>query len=77
VRQKELSTSAAYEDALTARTRLHGNDAAQSASDQVEQYRAFCLFALGRTGEAQAIAEALISASPLVEIDAADASYPD
>jgi len=69
---KDLYASAAYEDALAALTRLHGNDAA--SSEQVEQYRAFCLFALGRTGEAQAVAEALVSASALLAIDASAAS---
>jgi hypothetical protein len=71
---KDLYASAAYEDALTTLTRLHEGGAAGGASDQVEQYRAFCLFALGRSAEAQAVAEALIKKSPLVEIDAADAS---
>src|SRR5437899_6657124 len=71
---KDLYASAAYEEALTTLTRLHEGGAATGAVDQVEQYRAFCLFALGRTGEAQAVAEALVTASPLVEIDSADAS---
>ena len=71
---KDLYASAAYEEALTTLTRLHEGGAAGGASDQVEQYRAFCLFALGRSAEAQAVAEALIKKSPLVEIDAADAS---
>jgi hypothetical protein len=71
---KDLYASAAYEEALTTLTRLHEGGSGSGASDQVEQYRAFCLFALGRTSEAQSVAEALITASPLLEIDSADAS---
>jgi len=71
---KDLYASAAYEEALTTLTRLHEGGSGGGASDQVEQYRAFCLFALGRTSEAQSVAEALITASPLLEIDSADAS---
>ena len=66
---RDLYASAAYEEALTALTRLHEGGGA-AASEQVDQYRAFCLFALGRTAEAQSIAEALIAKSPLIEIDA-------
>jgi hypothetical protein len=35
----------------------------------VEQYRAFCLYALGRTGEAEQVAESLLTKAPLLEID--------
>jgi hypothetical protein len=71
---RDLYASAAYEEALSALTRLHEGAGGAAVSDQVDQYRAFCLFALGRTIEAQSIAEALISKSPLVEIETADAS---
>jgi TonB family protein len=42
--------------------------------EQVDQYRAFCLFALGRNGEAQKVAEGLISKNPMLQLDRADAS---
>jgi len=71
---KDLYASAAYEEALTTLTRLHEGAGGGGASEQVEQYRAFCLFALGRTAEAQAVAEGLVTVSPLLEIDSADAS---
>jgi hypothetical protein len=71
---RDLYASAAYEEALTALSQVHDGGAAAAVSDQVEQYRAFCLFALGRTVEARSVAERLISKSPLVEIDSADAS---
>ena len=42
--------------------------------EQVDQYRAFCLFALGRTADAQAVAEGLVKKNPMLELDATDAS---
>src|SRR5262249_41054145 len=41
---------------------------------QVDEYRAFCLFALGRQGEAESIAEAIVRRDPLARLDTADAS---
>jgi len=72
---KSLYASAAYEEALTTLSRL--NDSASSAPAelrQVDEYRAFCLYALGRTAEAESVAESLIRREPLAKLDAADAS---
>jgi TonB family protein len=72
---KDMYASAAYEDALSTLTRLH--DSAGTAAPiavQIDQYRAFCLFALGRTAEAQSVAEALIAKDPLLQLDDGDAS---
>src|SRR3954470_17033814 len=65
----DLYASAAYEEALSVLTQLH--DAAPSSipAEQIGQYRAFCLFALGRSTEAQAVAAALIESNPLIELD--------
>jgi hypothetical protein len=41
---------------------------------QADEYRAFCLYALGRTREAESIAESIIRREPLARLDAADAS---
>ena len=41
---------------------------------EIDQYRAFCLFALGRTREAEAVAESVVRANPLVDLQAADTS---
>jgi len=68
---KDLYASAAYEDALAALTRM---DATPDSAREVDEYRAFCLYALGRTSEAETVAEALIRRDPLVEIDSRDAS---
>jgi hypothetical protein len=66
---RDLYASAAYEDALTTLTRLHEGGGAGVSAEQVEQYRAFCLFALGRTAEAQSVAEGLIARNPLLQLD--------
>jgi hypothetical protein len=47
---------------------------APDVARQAEEYRAFCLYALGRTGEAESVAESLIRREPLVRLGAADAS---
>jgi hypothetical protein len=72
---KDLYASASYEAALSSLTKL--SDAESSAPDvrrQAEEYRAFCLFALGRTGEAESVAESIIKKDPFAALDPADAS---
>ena len=72
---KDLYASAAYEDALSTLTRLQASTATGAPiAAQIDQYRAFCLFALGRTAEAQSVAESLITKDPLLELDEGDAS---
>jgi TonB-like protein len=70
---KEQYASAAYEDALTTLGHIDGGGAPDLAR-QVDEYRAFCLFALGRTQEAESVAEALIRRQPLAGLDTADTS---
>lgn len=70
---KDLYASAAYEDALSTLSRLDGS-AAPGVARQADEYRAFCLYALGRTREAESIAESIIRREPLSRLDAADAS---
>lgn len=69
---KDLYALAAYEDALSALT--HAKGAASADVAQIDQYRTFCLFALGRTSEAESVAEALVRQDPLLRLDARDAS---
>jgi hypothetical protein len=72
---KDLYASAAYEDALSTLTRLQASTATGAPmAAQIDQYRAFCLFALGRTAEAQSVAESLIAKDPLLQLDEGDAS---
>ena len=70
---KELYASAAYEDALTTLGRIDGA-AAPDVARQVDEYRAFCLFALGRRQEAESAAESVIRRQPLATLDSADTS---
>ncbi|HMF96638.1 MAG TPA: energy transducer TonB [Vicinamibacterales bacterium] len=70
---KDLYASAAYEDALATLGRLDGATSAD-VSRQIDEYRAFCLFALGRTDEAESVAEALVRRQPLATLDTADTS---
>ena len=69
---KDLYASAAYEDALSALSRV--KEGAPDLAQQVDQYRAFSLFALGRTAEAESVVEAVIRRDPLVIPDSRDAS---
>jgi TonB family protein len=72
---KDLYASAAYEDALSTLTRLtEGGGAAPDLARQVDEYRAFCLYALGRTGEAESVAEAMIRRDPMMKLDSPDVS---
>jgi tetratricopeptide (TPR) repeat protein len=66
---RDLYTSAAYEEALTALTDLQKSIGAAAPLDQIDRYRAFCLFALGRSGEAQTVAESLIKKDPIIELE--------
>ena len=70
---RDLYASASYEDALNLFSRVHEENATGPVADKADEYRAFCLFALGRTAEANAVAERLISANPLLNVES-DAS---
>ncbi len=72
---KDLYASAAYEEALSTLTRLAGDGStAPDIARQVAEYRAFSLYALGRTGEAESVAESIIRKEPLTTLGAPDAS---
>ena len=67
---KDLYASAAYEDALAVLGRLQRTDSPL----EVQQYRAFCLIALGRVGEAERAIELVVSANPKYVPTAMDVS---
>jgi hypothetical protein len=71
---KDLYASAAYEDALATLSRMDSVTAPPEVVREAEQYRAFALYALGRTREAETVAEAIIRKDPLARLDSADAS---
>ncbi len=62
---KDLYAAAAYEDALTELERLRAQGGEHVRV--VDQYRAFCLLALGRAGDAQQAIEAVVAAQPLYQ----------
>jgi TonB family protein len=61
---RDLYASAAYEDALAMLNRLRSNDRPATQSRVIEQYRAFCLLALGRPNDAEQAIEAVVAADP-------------
>jgi TonB family protein len=67
---KDLYASAAYEEALAVVSRLRR----EPAQPEIEQYRVFCLIALGRQDEAQKAIETLLTADPLYAPDPAETS---
>ena len=60
---RELYASAAYEDALAVLNKLPDTNRPDETR-VVEQYRALCLLALGRTGEAERAIEAVVNGDP-------------
>jgi TonB family protein len=71
---RELYTAAAYEDALALLDRLRAASHRADDSRYIEQYRAFCLLALGRTADAERAIEAVVAAAPLYQPTDGDAS---
>jgi tetratricopeptide (TPR) repeat protein len=70
---KDLYASAASEEALATLARVSESRTIEIARE-VDQYRAFCLYALGRTAEAEAAAESVIRKDPLMPLIEADSS---
>ena len=60
---RELYASAAYEDALAVLNRLRV-PTSRDEGRTIDQYRAFCLLALGRAAEADTAIEAVVTAEP-------------
>lgn len=67
---KELYAAAAYEDALSAVAKLEGG----RPNLEAEEYRVYCLVALGRPDEAEQAVEMVLMANPEHQLDAAQAS---
>jgi TonB family protein len=70
---RDLYAAAAYEDALVTLDRLAANDAAPDRF-AINQYRAFCLLALGRTSDAERAIEAMVTDRPFYRPSDAEAS---
>jgi len=61
---RDLYASAAYEDALAVLNKLPQANQPLEETRAVEQYRALCLLALGRTAEAEHAIEAVVGGDP-------------
>jgi TonB family protein len=61
---RDLYAAAAYEDALVVLNRLRALTPPPEEGRAIEQYRAFCLLALGRTADAEEAIEAVVAAEP-------------
>src|SRR6266536_4834961 len=71
---RDLYTSAAYDDALAMLNRLRASDHPPDQSPTIEQYRAYCLLALGRAADAEQAIEAVVAAQPAYLPSDADVS---
>jgi hypothetical protein len=71
---RDLYASAAYEDALAVLNRLRSSDHPAAQARAIEQYRAFCLLALGRAADAELAIEAVVVAEPSYHPSTADVS---
>lgn len=61
---RELYAAAAYEEALNLLNLLQQREQGADEQQAIQQYRAFCLLALGRTADAEQAIEAVVSARP-------------
>jgi hypothetical protein len=61
---RELYRVAAYEEALARLDALRRSPHGPDENRSIEQYRAFCLLALGRRAEAEGAIEAVVTAAP-------------
>src|SRR5258708_21361635 len=71
---RDLYAAAEYEDALVLLNQLQPGDHAPDERRAIEQYRAYCLLALGRSADAEKAIAAVVTATPLYKPSAADAS---
>ena len=70
---RDLYASAAYAEALAELARVEATAPAPATKRDADVYRTFCLVALGRDTEAQAVAESLVRRDPMLSLD----QFPD
>ena len=72
---KNLYASAAYEDALATLSRAsESKSEPPDVARQIDLYRAFCLYALGRLKEGDVVVESLVRSDPSLQVNAAEVS---
>jgi len=70
---RDLYASAAYDEALSELAQVERDRPTPAAALETDAYRAFCLIALGRSGEADTVLESLVRKDPMLTVD----RYPD
>lgn len=71
---RDLYAAAEYEDALAVLDSLHPTDHESDERRAIDQYRAYCLIALGRSIDAERAIAAVVSVAPLYVPSGADVS---
>src|SRR5262245_48115000 len=71
---RDLYVAAEYEDALAILNKLQPGDHPAEERRAIEQYRAYCLLALGRSADAEQAIAAVVTATPLYKPAGADVS---
>jgi hypothetical protein len=71
---RDLYSAASYEDALGVLNQLRAGDHHGDEVRAIDQYRAFCLLALGRIADAEQAIEAVVAADPFFQPADADVS---
>ena len=71
---RDLYSAAAYDDALAMLNGLHASDQRPDDGRAIDQYRALCLLALGRTEEANTAIQAVVAAVPSYHLSDAEVS---
>jgi hypothetical protein len=71
---RDLYAAAEYEDALVLLNQLQPGDHAPDERRAIEQYRAYCLLALGRSADAEQAIAAVVTATPLYKPSGSDVS---
>lgn len=71
---RDLYAGASYEEALLVLNRLRSVGLPPDEVSAIEQYRAFCLLALGRAEDAEQAIAAVVQAQPLFQPDAVEIS---
>jgi TonB-like protein len=71
---RDLYAAAEYEDALALLNKMQPGDHAPDERRAIEQYRAYCLLALGRSADAEQAIAAVVAATPLYKPSGSDAS---
>ena len=71
---RDLYAAAEYEDALALLNKLQPGEHPAEERRAIEQYRAYCLLALGRSADAEQAIAAVVNATPLYKPSGSDVS---